>query len=251
MQTSETERLEALGAGAPGAPGFAALAEAQRRDGRPGEALELAEEGLRNRPDLIAGRIVRVRALLDLGHVAEAQAELGIVLDRVPDHPLGAGLGAEIGSADGSADSAESAAPAEAQAFAPIASDEVSSPSPSFADIAENELEAAFEEAEAQPEEMMDANSVAEATLRDVESEGPEPSLDRADSPFATETMAQLLEQQGHADKADSLRANIQDEAEDAVEAASSGESGGARSQGRTRVLGTLERWLANLRKDS
>ncbi|MDJ0786189.1 MAG: tetratricopeptide repeat protein [Myxococcota bacterium] len=228
MQTRESERLETLGVGAPGAPGFAALAEARRREGQAKQALELLDEGLRSRPDVIAGRVARVRALLDLGRLEEAQAELGVVLERVPDHPLAPSLEAQLqgdpepeeGTEEGRSDDG-------------------------FADLAENELEAAFEEAEAQPEEMMDANRVAEATLRDVESEGPEGVLDRGDSPFATQTMADLLERQGHAERAETLRTRLEREQADAEAAP------GAEPDKRARVVRTLERWLNNLRRDT
>jgi tetratricopeptide (TPR) repeat protein len=210
---AEVQRLGALGAGAPGAAGFPALAEAQRRAGRAEEALRIAEHGLREQPDLTAGRVALALALLDLGRVDDARRELARVLDEVPDHPLAAhayGATAEAGALAG------------------------------FDDLAESELEDAFGGAEPARDEMLDANVVAAAALRSVEEGRPEGVVaPDAASPFATHTVADLLERQGHGSEAQALRAAI------GRRGATPGDAGG------DRVIATLERWLDNLRRRS
>jgi tetratricopeptide (TPR) repeat protein len=213
----EVERLVALGAADPAAPGFAALAEAQRRAGSAEEALRVAEAGLRERPEHAAGRVALALALLDLGRIDEAREQLLRVLDAVPDHPLA------LRKLD------ERGAGAEAEAASP------------FSTLDEAELEDAFEEAEAEPEEMVDANRLAEAALHAIEEGAPE-GLPAAspDSPFVTETVAELLERQGHRREARAVREAI-------------GRRGGdpRRAADRGQVLATLERWLDNLRRGS
>jgi hypothetical protein len=212
--SAEIERLGVLGAGAPGAPGFPALAEAQRRAGRPEEALRIAESGLHAQPDLTAGRVALALALLDLGRVDDARRELARVLDDAPDHPL-------------AVRAFESAAGAGAV--------------PTFADLAEDELDDAFVGAEPAHEEMLDANVLAAAALRSVEEGRPEGVVAAdAHSPFATQTVADLLERQGHDSEARALR-----------DAIGRRDAGSGTPAGRDRVIATLERWLDNLRRRS
>jgi tetratricopeptide (TPR) repeat protein len=207
----EMGRLESLGAREPGAPGFPSLAEAERRAGRPDAALRIAQEGLRLHPDRAAGRVALGLALLDLGRVDDARAELARVLEDVPDHPVAIGALAASG-----ADAATS-----------------------FEDLAEAELESAFEGAAAEAEEMVDANDLAAAALRAVEREAEDLSLAEPDSPFATETVAGLLERQGHEGRARAVR--------DVISQRSLAPEQGSDERGR--VIQTLERWLENLRR--
>lgn len=211
LHAAEVARLEALRGARPGAPVFPALAEAHRRAGDAEKAARVAREGLAERPDLPAGRVALALALLDLERVEEARRELARVLDEVPGHALAA---AALG--EGGAETAE-----------PLGG------------LGEDELEAAFDEAESDPEEMVDANHVAEAALRQVERGAPE-GVDLADeaSPFATETVASLLERQGHADRARAVRDTAARRAGPPHDAAR-----------RTTVLATLERWLDNVRR--
>lgn len=225
LHAADVERLEALGGGRPGAPVFPALAEAHRRAGDAEKAARVAREGLAERPGLPAGRVALALALLDLGRVDEARAELAAVLDDVPAHPLARRARQE------DADSEAADVPGAFEAPGREASDPLGT-------LDEGELEAAFDEAEAEPEEMMDANHVAEATLRQVEDGTPEGvDVARRGSPFATETVASLLERQGHDERARAVR-----------EAA--GRSGPVRDDARRdTVLATLERWLDNVRR--
>ena len=61
-------------------------------------------------------------------------------------------------------------------------------------------------------------------------------------SPFATATMASLLEEQGHTDEARALRDAIDGDKED---------SDSRPRADRDRIIGTLELWLENLRRAS
>lgn len=211
----EVARLERLGAGDPRSPAFPALAEAHRRAGRAEVALKIAEEGLRQQPELVAGHMALALALLDLGRTEELRSRLARVLETVPDHALAARLQADL----------------------PATPSAATHP---LAGLDEGELEDAFEDAEADREEMVDANHVAAATLRAVEEGSPEGVfLRRADSPFATETVAGLLEEQGHAEGARAIRRAL---APKQVERRLEG-------RGRERVVSTLERWLENLRR--
>lgn len=213
---AEVRRLEALGAGDPRGVGFAALAEAERRAGRPDEALRIADRGLCEQPQLVAGRVARSLALLDLGRPDEARDELLAVLGAVPDHPIGLRALEDTGAS-------------RAGAGGP------------FDDLGEAELETAFEEAEASPEEMLDANHVAEAVLRSVDDGVPEGIPVEDDSPFATETVAGLLERQGHEREARAVRDVISRRRE-----------GPRPSLGdRARMIATLEGWLENIRRGS
>lgn len=226
----EIARLEAHMGGDPGASAFPALAEANRRAGRAKEAERVAREGLQQRPEFVAGRVALSLALLDLGRVDDARAELVRALEATPDHALAA-------SALRRADPERHAAFEERAEAAGLLSD-----------LAEDELESAFEDAEAQPDEMLSANRVVAAAVRDIEKDEPEGVMPFSpDSPFATETVADLLEQQDRPGEAHALR--------DALEAPAAPASSEAdlalhdSMNHRARVIATLERWLENLRR--
>ena len=146
--------------------------------------------------------------------------------------------------------------------------------------VADDELEAAFANAESLQEEMMDANRIAEEALRASELDDPEGFQVEAVPTYATETMARLLDEQGDGESADAIRARLRDPdvaaAEEApvgsvgLDAASvpmdgdlavgdddlaidtqglAGPSGANGSTQRERVIATLEGWLENLRR--
>ena len=193
-------------------------AEAERRAGRPEQARRLAEAGLVEEPYELSGRVVLALACLDLLDFESARFALepavaGWSLD-VPE-PLALGSG-------------------EGEAFA-VQSDPL-------ADLAENELERAFDHAEAETAEVWTTNRVDEAALRAVERGEPEGvRLHEPDSPFATETVAHLLERQGDPGRARAIRRALTDEAAAAALA----------PDARKRWVSTLERWLDNLRRAS
>lgn len=193
-------------------------AEAERRAGRPEQARRLAEAGLVEEPYELSGRLVLALACLDLLDFESARFALEpAVAGWSLDLPEPLALGSDEG-----------------EAFA-VQSDPL-------ADLAENELERAFDHAEAETAEVWTTNRVAEAALRAVERGEPEGvRVHEPDSPFATETVANLLERQGDPGRARAIRRALTDEAEEAALA----------PDARKRWVSTLERWLDNLRRAS
>jgi hypothetical protein len=193
-------------------------AEAARRAGRPEQARRLAEAGLVEEPYELSGRVVLALACLDLLDFESARHALEpAVAGWSLDAPEPLALGSDEG-----------------EAFA-VQSDPL-------ADLAENELERAFDHAEAETAEVWTTNRVAEAALRAVERGEPEGvRLHELDSPFATETVANLLERQGDPGRARAIRRALTDEAAAAALA----------PDARKRWVSTLERWLDNLRSAS
>jgi tetratricopeptide (TPR) repeat protein len=215
-ETGEIARLEALLGADPGSPAFPALAEANRRAGRVEEAERVAREGLRRRPELVAGRVALALALLDLERTEEARAELERALDDVPDHPLVLDVLARRGA---------TATP------------------DSLAALADDEIDGAFEDAETALGELVDANEVAARAVRAADLDEPEGVIHAIpDSPFATRTVADLLDRQGHGEHAAAIRRELTYRAENAAPA-----EGDSR---RDQLIATLERWLENLRRD-
>jgi len=194
-------------------------AEAARRAGKPEQARRLAEAGLVEEPYELAGRIVLALACLDLGDASGARRAL------------------EPGAATVSAIAPEPLVleAAEDEPFH-VQSDPL-------ADLAENELEHAFERAESEPVEAWTTNRVAEAALHAVEEGEPEvvTPAEAAGSPFATETVAHLYERQGDPERARAIRRSLRSDADEPAPLPDE----------RKRWLGTLERWLDNLRRAS
>jgi hypothetical protein len=194
-------------------------AEAKRRLGQAGEARRLAEAALVDEPYHLAGRALLALACLDLGDVAGARQALEPAVARLAHaahEPLDLGLSLE--------------------------DEPFSVQSDPLGDLAENELERAFDHVESEDIEIWNTNRVAEAALRSVEAGRPEGVVDLAEpSPFATETVATLLEQQGDPSRAQAIRRTLERE----VAAASQV------PEERARWIGTLEGWLDNLRRDS
>jgi hypothetical protein len=110
-------------------------------------------------------------------------------------------------------------------------------------EIDELDFDRAFEGAEADASEMLDANEVAEQAMREAALDAPEDLLPEPDSPLATRTMAELLERQGHLESAEALRAAIE-----ARRAAPRSAAPSPAQLERQRAIATLERWLENLR---
>jgi predicted Zn-dependent protease len=70
----------------PASLAFAQLAEEFRRAGALQEAVRVCREGLTRHPGYISARVTLGRALFELGHDDEAQAELEAVLLTAPDN---------------------------------------------------------------------------------------------------------------------------------------------------------------------
>ena len=253
----EIARLEALVGGDPGAPAFSALAEAQRRAGLPTEAERTARAGLRHRPDQVSGRVALGLALIDLGRLADARVEFERVLELVPDQALAAEALRQVAGQGLEAPGA--------------ASGEAAAGGLAFESIDDDELDDAFDQAETEADELVDADDIARQAMRTAELDQPEGIESEPPSPFATQTMAELLERQGLAEDARALRESIavqpqretaephggaMSETEDLeskappcagaslVEAGSSAALHGDR---RAAAIRTLERWLENL----
>ncbi len=196
---------------------LAARAEGERRAGRPERAREFAEAALETGAPHPAARVAHVLALIDCGDLVGAHRALERAYVA-----LGGALEDEH----------------EVIAAEPIG---LGDPAP-LAALADDELENAFDAAEAQPDEMHDANHVAAAALELVEDGVPEGvDLTAAESPFATETIATLLESQGQSERASEVRSA----------ARMRGQFREARldEARRERVVATLSRWLDNLRR--
>ena len=186
-----------------------ALAEALRRGGRATEAEQRARESLDRSPANAEGRLVLGLILLDQDRLAEARE----VLER--------GIGEAIPALE---------------SLAPVSAKEA--PLDGFTDP---ELDRAFAAAETDRDQLIDADRVAEAALHRADSASLDEIAPSAKSPFATQTVADLLEQQGDSEGARQLRTSLgQDEGADpATTAPASGEES----------IATLQRWLGNLRR--
>jgi hypothetical protein len=111
------------------------------------------------------------------------------------------------------------------------------------AELSDQELSDAFEQAEPETDQLLDADRVAQQALREAELEptdeiSPAPG---AESLFATRTMAELLERQGDRAGAERIRHRLE-------RGRSEAEGADAKSEARGHVVRELERWLANLR---
>lgn len=70
----------------PASIAFAQLAEEYRRAGRYAEAVEVCRNGLDVHPGYLSARVTLARALVEVGDVATAEAELERVLAQAPDN---------------------------------------------------------------------------------------------------------------------------------------------------------------------
>ena len=209
LAADEIERLERIVAGDAAAPAFLALAEAHRRSGNPKRAEEVARAGLACRPDHVAGGVVLGLALIDQGRPEEARSVLERTLEATPEQVLAQRALKGLGGS-----------PTE---------------SPMFEGL-DAELDAAFEMARPEAEVMVDANDLAREAVRRADPAPAAELVTAQGSPFATHTVADLLEQQGDLGNADSLRRSLGEKAQPSEE------------ERRRRVVATLEGWLMKLR---
>lgn len=193
LAVAEIERLERIVAGDAAAPAFPALAEAHRRSGDPKRAEEVARAGLARRPDHVAGGVALGLALIDLGRPEEARSVLERTLEVTPEQVLAQRALDELGGV-----------PATSRIF----------------DALDSELDAAFAQARPEAEAMLDANDLASEAVRQADP-APEEAAElvtAAGSPFATRTVADLLERQGDHRNADALRRGLGEKTERADE---------------------------------
>jgi hypothetical protein len=184
---------------------LASLAELQRRAGALEYALRLANDALAHDPDDVAARATAALAALELGRDAEVRSLLEALLPAV--EPVVEPLGIDA--------------------------------------IEDEELDDAFAEAEPEAAAMRDANDLAYDAMRAAALDAPEGiSVVAGDSPFQTRTMAALLERQGNAAAANTIRSAIANR--ERAEVRESMQGGGRRRADRIRVL---ERWLDRTRR--
>jgi hypothetical protein len=215
-------RLEASVDSDPGASEFSALAEVLRRSGRPQEAEGVARRGLDRKPGCLEGSVALALALLDQGRVDEARRELA---SRAADSLAARGFEAP-----------ESPTP-EAAAVPAISS--------GFdVEVTEGELEWAFDVAEPDRDQLVDADRVAQDAMREANLERPEALGAVSDPIFTTRTMADLLDRQGDPDSAARIRAALE------LDAAGAGTPPTDDRDRRERTIASLESWLANLRRE-
>ena len=111
--------------------------------------------------------------------------------------------------------------------------------------VSDQELDHAFEAAEPETDQMLDADRVAQLAMRQAdEALGEDLAPDEVGTSFVTRTMADLLERQGDEAGAERIRAGLADGADAAPLEHPMSESRPSRQQ----VISTLERWLGNLR---
>jgi Tfp pilus assembly protein PilF len=80
------EQLERRVKADPTSIAFAALAEEYRRAGRHQEAIEVCRAGLSRHPAYLSARVTLGRALIEVGQLEEAKAELEHVLQTAPEN---------------------------------------------------------------------------------------------------------------------------------------------------------------------
>ncbi len=212
---------------------FAARAERERRAGDADAALRTARQGLAADPRHTAGRVAAGLALLDLGRVAEARSELEAIV-RVADT---------------------------------VAHDDAP-----LSDLAEAEVDSAFEAAAPEEESMLDAEGIALQAVTAVEETEVDAGPELPGDAFRTHSMARLLEEQGDREAAEAIREALRaDDAAgeavtpraapdppaepasatppppDAARRPDAAPSAGRRRRGKR--IAVLERWLHNVRR--
>jgi hypothetical protein len=183
---------------------FAMLAEGHRRAGMLDQAEQMVRSGLAEHPDCAEGALVLALVLSDQSRDEEARQVISDWADT--------NLGVEV--AEGSV------------------SDE------DFGDeVSEGELDVAFEFAETDRDQVIDADTIAQQAVSEAESDV-EDDFASPESSFATRTVADLLAQQGDEQRASRIRAMMDPPDSDT-----------AVKRGRNaRKIERLERWLINVR---
>jgi hypothetical protein len=183
---------------------FAMLAEGHRRAGMLDQAEQLVRSGLDEHPGCAEGALVMALVLLDQSRDEEARQVIADWADT--------NLGVEV-------------------------TDESVSEEAFDAEVSDGELEIAFESAETDRDEVIDANAIAQQAVSETEFD-PADEFASPDSSFATRTVADLLAQQGDEQRASRIRAMMDSSAGDTV----------VKTQDRNaRKIERLEHWLINI----
>jgi hypothetical protein len=184
---------------------FAMLAEGHRRAGMLDQAEQLVRSGLDEQPGCAEGALVMALVLLDQNRdeesrrVIEDWADTNLGVEVTDDSVSGAGIGAEV---------------------------------------SDGELEIAFESAETDRDEVIDADAIAQQAMSETEFD-PADEFVSPDSSFATRTVADLLAQQGDEERASRIREMMD---------SSAGDAAGKNRAQNARKIERLERWLINIR---
>ena len=183
---------------------FAMLAEGHRRAGLLDQAEQLARSGLDEHPDCAEGALVMALVLLDQSQDEEARRVIADWADT--------NLGVEV-----------TGEPVSGETF--------------DAEVSDGELEVAFESAETDRDEVIDADAIAQQAVSETEFDLADEFVS-PDSSFATRTVADLLAQQGDEQRASRIRAMMDSSAGDTV----------VKTQDRNaRKIERLEHWLINI----
>ncbi len=183
---------------------FAMLAEGHRRAGLLDQAEQMVRSGLAEHPDCAEGALVLALVLLDQSRDEEAR--------RVISDWADTNLGVEV--AEGS-----------------VSNEDFGN------EVSDGELDVAFEFAETDRDQVIDADTIAQQAVSEAESDV-EDDFVSPESSFATRTVADLLAQQGDELRASRIRAMMD-----------SPDSDTAVKRGRNaRKIERLERWLINIR---
>ncbi len=105
-------------------------------------------------------------------------------------------------------------------------------------DVSAGEVESAFESAETDRDEVIDADAIAQHAMSEVDGDLAD-EFASPESSYATRTVANLLSQQGDEKRASRIRAMMESQASDTP---------ARRRDRKTRQIEQLERWLANIR---
>ena len=109
--------------------------------------------------------------------------------------------------------------------------------------LSDHELDRAFEAARPDPEQVVDADSIAQQAIRDADRALEQERALELDPSFETRTMADLLDQQGDARGATRIRDRLETAASVGPAPAQTGRLS------RQQIVSQLERWLDNLQK--
>jgi hypothetical protein len=184
---------------------FAMLAEGHRRAGMLDQAEQMARNGLDEHPDCPEGALVLALVLFDENRAEEAR--------RVIEEWADSQLGVEVtdGSVSGRGFGGE---------------------------VSDGELENAFTFAETDPDQVIDADAIAQQAMLETEFDSAD-DFSLPNSSFATRTVADLLAQQGDEQGASRIRAIVNSTASDNTRV--------SRHRNAAKIE-RLERWLVNLR---
>jgi len=184
---------------------FAMLAEGHRRAGLLDQAEQLVRSGLDEHPDCAEGALVLALVLLDQCRDGVARR---VMLDWADTN-----LGVEV-------------------------TDQSASDETFGAEVSDGELETAFESAETDRDQVIDADTIAQQAVAEAELNLADEFVS-PDSSFATRTVADLLAQQGDEPRASRIRAMMD----------SSGSDAAVKTRDRSaRKIERLEHWLINIR---